>query len=448
MSLVLNCVYLIALIAASPWMLYTAITKGKYRQGWTHKLFGIVPKRIGEAPCVWLHGVSVGEINVLAAIAPRLKDSFPEFEIVVSSTTRTGFELAKKRFAHHSVFYCPFDFSWAVRNVLRRVRPDVIVLGELELWPNLVRIADAQSIDVAVVNGRLSQNSFRGYQRILPLIRSVLRRIRVIAAQSDEYASRFVALGARQEAVFVTGSTKFDGAETDRTNSRTAALARIAGLTDQDCVFLAGSTQAPEEQFAINAFRALCDEFPALKLIIVPRHPERFNEVARSLDETSLDWRRRSELCDSRPMASHIRVLLIDTIGELGDWWGTAEYCFVGGSMGDRGGQNMIEPAAYGSSVSFGPNTKNFRDVVQLMLAADAATVVRNGLELTEFLRRRLENSDEHQGYCERSCALMRQNAGATDRTIECLSALFHRRISVPLPLPNSSTAPIRSRNA
>ncbi len=445
MSLLFNSVYLLLLMGATPWIVYPAITKGKYREGWLQKLFGLVPRRHSEAPCVWLHGVSVGEINVLATIIDELQTRFPEFDYVVSSTTKTGFDLATTKFQGQTVFYFPFDFSWAVRNVLRRLNPDVLILGELELWPNLIRIADSHSVDVAVVNARLSENSFQGYKRIKPIIKRALQRIALLAVQTDEYAERFRALGVRNESISITGSTKFDGAETNRHNSKTRALARLAGIRQTDRVFLAGSTQDPEEALALQTFRALKDAHADLKLILVPRHPERFNSVAQLLRESGLPWSRRSELTEG---SNAERILLVDTIGELGAWWGAADICYVGGSMGDRGGQNMIEPAAYGSAVSFGPNTKNFRDVVRMMLDSESAVVVTDGDELTQFVRRHLTDDAHYSAMCHRAAALVRKNSGALARTIDQLAPLLSRRIQLKHKLVDVPLTQAASKNA
>ena len=308
------------------------------------------------------------------------------------------------------------------------------MLTELELWPNLIRLADRQGIPVVIVNGRLGEASFRGYRRIRFLMRHVLQRVSWIGAQTETYAHRFVQLGADPRRVAVTGSVKFDGAETDRHNARTAELARLAHLGPQDMVFLAGSTQDPEERLALETFQQLLPQFPALRLILVPRHPERFDEVARMLDSTGVLWQRRSQLESAR--RPEARVLLVDTIGELGAWWGVAQVAFVGGSFGDRGGQNMIEPAAYGAAVSFGPNTWNFRDVVQLLCQGDAAQVVRDGADLTRFVRRCLEDEPFRCSLGQRAQQLVRQNQGAAARTCEQLV----RRLPVAATLRGTAT--------
>jgi 3-deoxy-D-manno-octulosonic-acid transferase len=246
----------------------------------------------------------------------------------------------------------------------------------------------------------------------------------LVAAQNQEYADRFLELGACPETVQVTGSVKFDGAQTDRDNAKTRQLAELAGVDAADVVFLAGSTQEPEEALALEAYRQLAGEHPRLRLIITPRHPERFDEVASLLSQSGIAWQRRSELETNGP-ASDARVLLVDAVGELGAWWGTAHIAYVGGSMGKRGGQNMIEPAAYGAAVSFGPNTANFRDIVAMMLDRDAAVVVQDGKQLTSFVRRCLDEPEFAGRLGQRAQQLVLEQAGAADRTSEMIAALM-----------------------
>mgnify|MGYP003338992210 CR=1 FL=1 len=236
-----------------------------------------------------------------------------------------------------------------------------------------------------------SERSARGYARVAPLVRRMLARVALVSARSARDAERFRRLGA--PCVVDAGSMKFDGAQSDRLNPLTQRLASLVDIQPDDVVFLAGSTQSPEESLAVDAYRTLADAHPNLRLIVVPRHHERFDEVAALLEQSGLRWCRRSRLesndASSRPDGeSRWQALLVDTIGELRGWWGTAHYAYVGGSMGSRGGQNMIEPAAYGAAVSFGPNTWNFRDIVAALLARQAAVVVRSGDELAVGVER------------------------------------------------------------
>ncbi len=277
---------------------------------------------------------------------------------------------------------------------------------------------------MAIVNGRLSDRSFRGYRRLGRLVRPVLGQLDLIAAQDPLCADRFRAIGAPSDRVYVTGSLKFDGAQTDRANAATVRLRKLAGFRDGDMVFLAGSTQEPEERLALDAYRQLAPGHPELRLVIVPRHPDRFGEVARLLAASGLPWQRRSQL-DKRGADPAARVLLVDRVGELGAWWGTAQIAFVGGSMGKREGQNMIEPAAYGAAVSFGPKTRNFRDVVAALLAAGAAITVADGGELTAFVSRCLDEREFAAELGARARRVVSAQLGATGRTADLLDALL-----------------------
>jgi 3-deoxy-D-manno-octulosonic-acid transferase len=426
----LNAVYLSLVVVALPWILWSALRHGKHREGFAEKLLGRVPRRSGDRTCIWLHAVSVGEVNLLATTIAELSAREPEWEIVVSTTTKTGYDLARRKYADRAVFYCPLDFSWATANAMRRVRPTLLVLAELELWPSLIRAAKRQGVKVAIINGRLSDNSFRGYRRLRPLVSRVLRQVDLVAAQNAETAERFVALGARPETVHATGSLKFDGAQTDRGNPRTTELRTLAGVGDRDVVLLAGSTQEPEEQYTVEILKRLAATHPHLRLILVPRHPQRFDEVAAMLEQSGVAWQRRSTLAtfpNSRDLTDRRwSALLVDTIGELGSWWGAAAIGFVGGSFGPRGGQNMLEPAAYGVATCFGPNTWNFRDIVGQLLAAEGARVVKDAAEFEAFVSRMLEQPHEAAALGERARRLVLSQQGATRRTGELLCGLVN----------------------
>lgn len=425
MPYLLNLVYLALLIAASPWLLYAAVRHGKYRRGLAARVLGRVPRRSGKRPCIWLHAVSVGEVQLLEPLLLEIEQACPDWDCVISTTTRTGYVLARRKYAPRMVFYCPLDFTWAVRRALRRIRPDVLLLAELEIWPNLLQLARQQGVRIGLVNGRLSARSLRGYRRLGPLVTRWLQCIEVLAVQNEEYARRFVQLGAAPERVRVTGSLKFDGAQTRRDNSETRRLAELWRVEPNAPVFLAGSTQEPEEALALDTFEQLREEFPELRLVLVPRHPERFDDVADLLNRRGVPWARRSRLTSGPASLRRAPVLLVDTVGELRAWWGLAQIAYVGGSMGTRGGQNMIEPAAYGAAISFGPHTENFRDVVQLLEARDAAVVVRDGQQLTAFVRECLADPQRAAARGGRARQLVLEQLGATARTVRHLETLW-----------------------
>jgi 3-deoxy-D-manno-octulosonic-acid transferase len=421
----LNAAYAAAITLASPAIAWSAWRAGKYREGYAAKLLGRVPVRTGDRPCVWLHAVSVGEVNLVGVLIAELRQRHPNWEVVVSTTTKTGYDVAQKKYgAAHTVFYCPLDFSWAVNEAVRRVRPDLLLLAELELWPNLIDAAKRHGAKVAIVNGRLSENSYNGYRRVQPLVKRSLQQIDLLAIQDIPTRERFIDLGARRRSTQVTGSLKYDGAETNRNNRRTRELKRLAGFATTETVWLAGSTQAPEEAICLRVFREALQEHPELRLVLVPRHPERFGEVARLLSESGLDWKRRTQLSPSSPAPSP-SILLIDTVGELGAWWGAADLGFVGGSFGSRGGQNMIEPAAYGVATCFGPNIKNFRDIVSALLNADGARVVEDEAALEAFVNACLEMPAEAKALGERARALVETQLGATARTVDAIDKLM-----------------------
>ncbi len=425
----LNLLYLGGIFLALPWLLWSAVKHGKYREGFAAKLLGHVPPREGQADCVWLHAVSVGEVNLLGTLINALRRQRPGWELVISTTTKTGYDLARKKYSEHTVFYCPLDLSWATAEAMRRVGPKLLVLAELELWPNLIQAAHRYGARIAIVNGRLSDRSTRGYLWIRPLIAHVLRRIAVIAAQDEQTARRFRQLGAH--AVVTTGSLKFDGAQTERGNQRTRELGELAGFTPADVVLLAGSTQAPEEAYAIGVYQKFVAAYPELKLVLVPRHPQRFQEVAQLLDASGLAWRRRSQLGSGQPASPEdasadegtYSALLVDSVGELGAWWGLASIGFVGGSFGSRGGQNMLEPAAYGVPTCFGPHTRNFRDIVAQLTAAEGAVTVPTLEAFEQFVGRALQDPAWAAEMGHRARQLVLAQQGATERTVEILLA-------------------------
>jgi 3-deoxy-D-manno-octulosonic-acid transferase len=424
MSNILDAVYFLILLLFSPWLLFKSLTTGKYRRGILGKFTGRAFLRSGSAPCVWFHGVSVGEIHLLRQLVARFRQRHPDWEYVISTTTDTGFEEATKRFPDLIVFYWPLDFSWAVRRALRRVRPNLVVLAEGELWPSFLLAAKRMNIPVAVVNGRMSPRSARRYQWLRWLVRPLFSRIKLIAAQTMEYAESYRAMGANS--VHVTGSIKFDGVEANRDNPRTRDLRRLLGINDDDLVWIAGSTQAPEEEIALAIYQRFRTDFPRLRLILVPRQRDRFDEVASLLLRSGIPFLRRSQL-SSCPLSSVLcPLVLVDTIGELGALWGMADVAFVGGSLdGKRGGQNMIEPAAYGAAVVFGPHVWNFKDIAARLVGAGAAIQIADPDGLESAVRRLLSDATERErlGTAARQFVFAQQ--GATERTMDLIDQML-----------------------
>jgi 3-deoxy-D-manno-octulosonic-acid transferase len=445
-------VYGLLLTVSSPWLVWRYFVQRKNRRGWQAKLFGLVPtigpptndvsksSHINAAPndsadstrCIWLHAVSVGEVNLLEPIVKRLQRRFPNSTLAISTTTETGFDLASKKFGDQTVFFFPSDFSWAVNRALDRIRPDLIVLAELEVWPNFLQIAKRRKIPVAIVNGRLSESSASGYGRLRWLLGSTFGGLDLVAVQDERYADRFVEVGCAADKVLVTGNVKYDGALTDKNHPSFQSTHRLAQrmglLPDRHQILVAGSTQLEDELAAIQAFVSLRERWEELRLVIVPRHPDRVGEIVSTLEPLGLTAIFRSSYSEdpNRPATlNSSSVLIVDVIGELSAWWSLADVAFVGGSMGSRGGQNMIEPAALGVPVCFGPNTKNFRTVVEQLLAAGGARVVKNEIELSTLIERLLKDSESARQLSLGAQKVISKNAGAADRTVELLASIL-----------------------
>jgi len=417
------------LAVVSPVLVYRSLVHGKYRDGWGERFSGRLPELGNVTPGrerYWFHAVSVGEVLLLQSIFSELRSRTPEAEIVLTTTTTTGHAVACDKFPDFTVAYFPLDFSWAVRRAISRIQPTQIILVELELWPNFLKSAQRSETPLSLINGRLSDKSFRGYSKIRWLLRPMLRSFDLLAVQNETYARRFLALGARSESLHVTGSAKFDRVNADRRNSHTQKIGAAFGLKEIEPVFIAGSTQDPEERIALETFLELRNEFPELRLMLVPRHKERFEETARLVESYGLPLLRRSAINVENGLCNLSRydakpIILLDTLGELSACWGLADFAYVGGSMSNRGGQNMIEPCAYGAAVCFGPNTQNFRDVVHSLLKRNAAKVVKDQLGLTSLLRAWLTDrqSAARQGIAAREFVL--SQSGASQKTIDLL---------------------------
>lgn len=419
-------IYLTLLLALAPIILYRVLRHGRYRRGLREKLLGQLSRPDGTRPLVWFHAVSVGEIIQLQKVVEQFRhDTQDGFEILITTSTDSGFDLACSRFHDCTVTWFPLDFSWAVSRALRRVQPDLVVLMELELWPAFLAACSSRKIPVAIVNARLSERSSDRYQLIRRWMNPVLSRLALVAAQSPAAAARLHSLGVRKEVLHVTGSIKFDGVQSDRRNPATIRLRTLLAIPEHAQVLVCGSTQDPEELLGLRIWRHLRQEVPDLHLILVPRHQERFEQVARLVQDSGLPLLRRSAADTEAGTADAGTVRLLDTIGELGACWGLADIAFVGGSFGSRGGQNMIEPAAYGAAVMFGPQTRNFRDVVRILQEADACRELVDESDFRTAVQELLRDSSRREHLGRNAAAVVNSQQGAVSRTSAMLIALL-----------------------
>ncbi|QVL33364.1 3-deoxy-D-manno-octulosonic acid transferase [Telmatocola sphagniphila] len=418
MPIILNAIYGLLLLIALPALAWRSWKTGRYRRHLRAKLVGTHLPVKSLAKPIWFHGVSVGEIHLLRTVVAAFQKRHPQIPLIISSTTDTGLAEARKCFPDIPVLAWPFDFSWAVNRTLRSLTPQVVILAESELWPNFLHAANRMQIPVLVVNGRMSPRSTRRVRKFARLVKPLLyNRVGRFLMQTEEYAANLVSIGIPAIKITVTGSVKYDGALKILSNSASLGLRDILGISEEETVLVAGSTHAPEEEILLAGYRNLKSEFPNLRLVLVPRSPERFEAVANLVNAFQLPLVRRS--CGLKS-ESNEEVILIDTLGELSAVWGFAHLGYVGGSFdGQRGGQSMIEPAGYGVPTLFGPHIWNFRDTVQRLLACGGAIKLESPDGLETQLRQWLQNPELRISAGKAARALIESQQGATQKTID-----------------------------
>ena len=415
------------LLLLSPYFLFQALAHRKYVIGLRQRL-GFLPALDNQSqPVIWLHCVSVGETQAARPLVERIRRELPQHALVVSTVTLTGQKLARDLFRSQAarVFYFPFDWRWSVRRVLRVINPAAVLVMETELWPNFLRECKGRDIPVALVNGRISRKSFGRYLKIRFFLRRVLECLTIAVMQSEKDAERIRALGMREERVFSVGNLKFEaGLSVPNTN-----IATRFDLNNNTPLILAASTHAPEEKIVIESFKRLRETQPEARLMIAPRHPERFNEVGELIRASGFSWTRRTNA--PAPEDTSAAVILLDTIGELTSVYPHATVVFVGGSIVDRGGHNVLEPAAHGVAVVTGAHTHNFHAIVDLLHEAkailqlgpleDAQAVVG----LAEAIRRLLVDAEWRNELGSRAKQIVAANQGATEKTMKLIAPLF-----------------------
>jgi 3-deoxy-D-manno-octulosonic-acid transferase len=413
----------LALVASSPWWLLQMFRHGKYRAGLRERL-GIVPEHLRGSPgqdTIWVHAVSVGEVLAVSRLVEEIKMRLPDWRVVVSTTTDTGQHLAQERFGENSVFYFPLDFSWAVRAYIRSLRPRILVLAESEFWPNLLRLAQKASVEVAVVNARVSDRSLPRYRRFRALLRPLMRNVRVFLAQSELDAQRLKRIGAPAERVHVGGNLKFEVKPPGKTPI-VDDFATALALGEIGPVIVSGSTLEGEEVILLECFRQVREQYPSSLLVLAPRHPERFAAVASLLECSELSWTSRSAWVGRGLPAGG--VFLLDTIGELASLYQFADLAFIGGSLVPKGGHNVLEAAQFGVPILVGPHTENFRDIVRLFGQTEALLVVTPDT-LAPTVLELLADTERRKQLGQRAFDVMQRQQGATARTLAALMALL-----------------------
>jgi 3-deoxy-D-manno-octulosonic-acid transferase len=424
-------------VVVSPWFVYQAVRYRKY--------IGSLSQRMGYLPVsfnmdaeqsIWIHAVSVGEVLTARPLVRDLRARYPRLRVFLSTTTLTGQTLARRSVQDvDAVFYFPFDLGIFVRRTLDLVRPRLFIMMETEIWPNLLRECRNRGVKTVIVNGRLSQRSYPRYRWVRGFMTRVLDNIDRFCVQSEESARRFIELGANPGLLTVTGSLKFDSLEVSTTTIQGRARDRVLRhfrISIGRPVVVAGSTVKGEEAAVLQAFRRVRATQPNALLVLAPRHPERFPEVAQMVREDGWKTMLRSELpIDAEPRAD---AVVLDSIGELATIYQIATVVFVGGSLVDTGGHNILEPAVFGKPVIFGSHMQNFAEIAAAFLANGAGIQVRTDRELAEVLASLMSDPIRRARLGAAARALVEANRGAKDKTLEVISGL--------LPYDHTTTFP------
>jgi 3-deoxy-D-manno-octulosonic-acid transferase len=409
----------VGFVLALPHFLWKGRRSGKYRRTFRERM-GALPPGLGPGRpgSIWVHAVSVGEVLAARPLLDALKRRFPKRQVFLSTTTLTGRAVAERGVAADGLFFAPFDFPGPVRRALSRLDPELLILVETELWPNLVHQARRRGTRVALVNGRISPRSHPRYRRAGPLLRRMLAEVDLFLMQSPPHAERVLALGAPPERVRVAGNLKFDAPAPPEPP---APLARLLG--DGRPVWVAGSTVEGEEAAVLAAFGRVRQHCADLALVLVPRHPERFDLVPPLVEEAGFRCLRRSQL--GTESAGPVEVVLLDTLGELAGVYALATVVFVGGSLVPAGGHNVLEAAAAGKPILVGPHMENFQEIADQFRSEGALIQVASAEALADAVSELLADAARRQTLGEAGRALLARNRGALTTTLDAIEELL-----------------------
>lgn len=371
-----------------------------------------------------MHAVSVGEVNAALPLWKAIRERFPQCRVVFSTITKTGNNLAQK-FARSDelVVYFPLDFSLVVRKVIKVIQPHLVIILETELWPNFIARCKKSVVPVILVNARISDSSYKRYKLARPFLKPVLGKIDLILAQSEKGAARLISLGVQEEKVKVTGNMKFDNIDySDKNVDYSDRLRLLLGLGKQDKLLVAGSTHRGEEEIILAVYKELLAQFSNLRLLIAPRHPERTPEIEKIIVQSNFIPARITSLEHQAPGTRHqAPVFILDTIGQLRDFYAIADIVFVGGSLIKRGGHNIIEPAIFSKPVISGKYFFNFSDIFRLFIDNQAIIISQDGGGLKRMIRDLLNNPEKADRLGERAKEVVLRQRGASRKNLECI---------------------------
>ena len=417
MYIIYNLLLFIFLIIYSPVLIYKKITNTDKKN--SKEMFGFYSKDIKELTknnkVIWIHAVSVGETAAASPVVKELKKELPEHKIIFSTTTYTGQNMAHKIIKDaDAVIYFPFDLPFAVKRALKTINPELIMIIETELWPNFIKIAKNTGHKIIYANGRISDSSFKKYKYLGSILPDMLNNIDCLAMQSEQDKERVIELGANAEKVLNLGNTKFDQNYSSISESKKEYYRNKFKINEDNLVFIAGSTHDDEEKHLIQIYKDLKKNFPSLYFIAAPRDIGRAAEIERLFHKNNINSIKKSELKNQSP--DKIDALILNTIGELAQIYSIADLVFVGGSMMGKGGHNILEPAAQGKLVFFGPDMSNFKASTKLLLENNVGVQVNSWQELSAELIHYLNNKKELIRKGEKARKIILKNRGASKR--------------------------------
>ncbi len=410
--------------AASPYLLYKVATTPKYRKGLSQRIGLKLPPRPEKAP-IWCHAVSVGEVIAVSELLRQVKARWPGIPLYISTVTATGQETAKSKLGDlaEAIFYLPFDIPPVVKAVVERVNPRLFLLVETELWPGLIMELKERGIPQVLINGRLSPGSFRNYHAFKRLMVPLLLGFHRLCMQSRRDAARMVSLGAPAHRVIMTGNLKYDTILASLDGIEASQVRSELGIPENAKVVVAGSTHQGEEEALLGVLSRCVGQDDTL-LVLAPRHPERWDEVARLIEARGIPLARRSR---GEPL-NHARVMLLDTMGELATSYAAANVAFVGGSLAEVGGHNPLEPAALGVPVVTGPHLFNFQEISQMLTGAGGMKVCSNPEQVVNTICGLLEDKRAASLMGEKGKKAVFQNKGAIEKTMKEIEKAIEAR--------------------
>jgi 3-deoxy-D-manno-octulosonic-acid transferase len=424
MYFIYNTLLFIISLLASPFIFYAVLSEKKYRKGLSQKLGILSPdllqKLAGTRP-VWIHAVSVGEVMATIPLVQQIKKRYPSQKIVLSTVTVTGSYTASLRAREvDAVMYFPFDYPFIVRRVIRKINPKLFITLETEIWPNILRELKRKNIPSVLISGRISNRSYHKYKWARFFFSKVLDNIDVFCMQTEVDTKRIIDIGAKEDRAITAGNLKFDQQVPILTSEEKATTYSIFNLKEGQRLFIAGSTHRGEEELVLEVFKNLKKSFNDLILMLAPRHPERFNEVAQLLDRHGMQSIKKTEI-ENDKSRNNYDVILIDTIGDLSKLYSIGTIIFVGGSLVSTGGHNVLEPVSYKKAVIFGPHMENFSEMSRILRESGGGLQVHNQEEFISKARMLLEDDAIRDGLGEVAFEVIAHNQGAITNAMEVI---------------------------